>query len=368
LAARGSPDIIVVGAGIIGLCIARALSRQGVRVVVVDREVAGAASRAAAGLLAPTIEAHGGAASEFALASRNAYPAFLAELQEASGVEIPYALDGILRASMTGAEAQELRAQAGGSARWLEPSDVKDLEPALAPTQGALFHEGDGWVDNVTLMKALASAVSRDERLSLRAGEVTAIERSIAGARLVLDGGDHLEVAYVVLAAGAWSPLISGVEFARWVEPLRGQMLSIPLGGPTRPVYGAGAYLVPRPGLQTLVGATSERVGYDVSTTPKELGALYAAARRMVPALGTVKPNKAWAGLRPMTPDGLPLIGWSPDDERLLLACGHSRNGILMAPLTAECVASLCVGRAPAADLRAFSPSRFAPIPDDIFS
>jgi glycine oxidase len=162
-----------------------------------------------------------------------------------------------------------------------------------------------------------------------------------------------------VLAAGAWSPLIEGLPRPLPVEPLRGQMISLAASPVRHVVYGHDGYLVPR-GDMTLVGATMEHVAFDVSTTAEGVAGLRAAAAELCPALAGLPVAKAWAGLRPVSPDFLPIIGRDPDSPSLIYACGHSRNGVLMAPLTADCVAALLVGETPPASLAAFGIERFA--------
>jgi glycine oxidase len=171
------------------------------------------------------------------------------------------------------------------------------------------------------------------------------------------DGREHVGGA-VVVAAGAWSPLVDGLPRALHVEPVRGQMLRLH-GTPLRhAVSGPDAYVVPR-GDSTLVGSTLERVGFDSTTTPSSLARLRAAAVALCPTLAEGGVVDAWAGLRPMTPDGLPLIGQDPEYPWLVYACGHGKNGILLAPLTGECVAALVAGSVPPVDLAPFSVSRF---------
>jgi glycine/D-amino acid oxidase-like deaminating enzyme len=169
------------------------------------------------------------------------------------------------------------------------------------------------------------------------------------------------EAPRAVLAAGAWVGGLEGLPRALPIEPLRGQMLAVGATDRPRPrhvVYGADAYLVPR-GERVLVGATQERVGFDSSTTASALTALRAGAATLWPGIEGAPMTSSWAGLRPVTPDLLPILGPDPEYPSLVYACGHSRSGILMAPLTAECVADLIVGRDPPADLSPFRVERF---------
>jgi len=162
-----------------------------------------------------------------------------------------------------------------------------------------------------------------------------------------------------VLAAGAWTPAVEGLPRALPVQPVRGQILSL-AGSPLRHVtYGAGGYAVPRGDGRTLVGATMERVEFDASVTEAGLAQVRATAAAICPALADRRMLNGWAGLRPVTPDSLPILGRDPDFAALVYACGHSRNGVLLAPLTGAVVADMVQGRAPAHDVTPFRPDRF---------
>ena len=163
----------------------------------------------------------------------------------------------------------------------------------------------------------------------------------------------------VVLAAGAWSATIAGLRRAIPVEPVRGQMIAYAGSPLRRAVYGPTGYVVPRTNGRTLVGATAERAGFDSTTTPEGLARLERTAAEILPQFANVQPAEAWAGLRPMSADLHPILGFDPDEPRLLYATGHSRNGVLMTPLTGDCIASLLAGEQPPVDIRAFSIGRF---------
>jgi glycine oxidase len=163
----------------------------------------------------------------------------------------------------------------------------------------------------------------------------------------------------LVLAAGAWTPQIEGVPMALPVEPVRGQMMAFE-GTPARHVaFAAGCYLIPKADGRTIAGSTLEHVGFEPEVTEEGIARVRAMAESACPTLGTAPVHATWAGLRPMTPDLLPILGPDPDEPRIVYACGHSRNGILLAPLTAACVADFAMGRAPTYDVAQLRPGRF---------
>ena len=324
-------DAVVVGAGIIGLAAAVELAEAGVRVSVVDRGEPGSeASWAAAGILGPQSEAHGpGPMLDLCVQSFQLYDGWIEKL----GGDVGYERCGTLHLAFTRAEADALAAlrdwqQAAGLRAELR-NDARGLV--------ALWLPDEGRVDNRRLVAALRAAAQR-RGVTFRKHEV---------ARL-----DRVEGELAVVAAGAWSGPIAGVH----VEPVRGQLLLLDAPPPPSVVFGAGGYLVPRGG-RTLVGATVERVGFDKSTTREARLQLEAVAAR----LGAVGPVvDQWAGLRPGTADGLPILGRTAWGD--IVATGHYRNGILLAPVTAAIVRALALGQPPPVDLRPFAPDRAAPL------
>jgi glycine oxidase len=168
-----------------------------------------------------------------------------------------------------------------------------------------------------------------------------------------------MESAFVVLAGGAWSSLIEGVPRAAAVTPARGQLIAYDAIGLRHVVYGPRGYLVPRVNLQTVAGSTMESVGFDSRTSDEGLARIRAASEEIAPALSITPVQSSWAGLRPVTPDLLPILGNDPEWPSVIYACGHSRNGILLAPLTGDVIASLLAGEPVAHDLSQFRPDRF---------
>jgi glycine oxidase len=310
-------------------------------------------------MLAPHIESNDTAARSLGVASRNMFPAWVSELQEATGIKIMLLRNGVVELAPDERSAQHLRGLASAQSTWLDPDILHVLEPDLAEAAGALLHKDDGAVDNVALIEALRQRLLREHMVRLVEGEVVRIVPHGLHPAVVTRTA-RFEVDRIVMAAGAWVNEIRGLPAPLRVEPLRGQMLALTGCPIEHAVYAPDVYLVPRNGT-TLVGATMERVGFETGTTEAALRGLRAAARVVVPALVDSSVSRSWSGLRPVTPDFLPIIGADPGNPALIYACGHSRNGILLAPLTGECVAALALGEEPEADLAPFSPQRFAP-------
>ena len=348
----GFPDVAVVGTGVIGLACALELADRNLRVSFLGRPLGGEASMAAAGLLAPSVEPLDGGAGAFATLARDLYPEWLAGLEERWGARVALSRDGILE--LPGPH-RAVRVSEG----WLDSEALAELEPALAGHAGATLYPLDGWVDNVALMNALTGAAQRHPRIQWTPALAARLEvRGDDDPVVHDDAGTAHRATEVILAAGAWTPGIQGVGRRLPVEPVRGQMLAYPASPLGHAVYARGAYLVPR-GDHLLVGSTMEKVGFDYSITDSAGDALHAAAANACPMLAGVETTRRWAGLRPVTPDMLPVIGRDPERPRVIFACGHSRNGILMARATALAVADLVTEAASRYDLRPFSPRRF---------
>ena len=325
----------------------------------------GAASLAAAGLLAPSIERTDGHAGDFATAARDRYPAYIEWLRERTGLDVPLNRDGIIQVALSEAGVRGLIRAMPPEATWLDAQQLADLEPALSHGLGGVLHPLDGSVDNVRLFEALRSAVDRNQRIASIHDTITEI-RFARSVEAVGRNGASYSTATVVLAAGAWSSTITGLPRSIPVEPVRGQMIAYAGSPLRRAVYGPTGYVVPRTNGRTLVGATSERVGYESVTTPEGIGRLERTAAEILPHLANTQPADKWAGLRPMSSDLQPIIGPDPDEPRLLYATGHSRNGVLMTPLTSDCIGALLSGEPPPVDVREFSISRFSGAPSSL--
>ena len=356
---RGSYDAVVVGGGAIGLCCAWRLAQRGAGVAVLDRaEPPAGASRVAAGMLAPVGELAFGEPEllRMTLAAAERYPAFVAELEAASGVGAGYARTGALHVALDRDEAAELRRvhelqrSLGLGAEWLPPRRCRELEPGLTPSfNGGVHAPAEAAVDPRGLCAALLAALAA-EGVEVRGGaEVSAALRAgerIVGVRTAAD--EELRAGAVVLAAGAWSGAAWLPEGARPpVRPVKGQILELraPDGvAPCKRILASERiYLVPRPDGRLIVGATVEERGFDTTVTAGGVHELLREAYRLLPEVAEMELVEAMAGLRPGTPDNLPLVGPGAL-EGLVLACGHYRNGILLTPLAGEAIAALLAG------------------------
>jgi glycine oxidase len=364
-------DLLVVGGGVIGLACAWRAAQQGLSVRLLDAGGSGAASHAAAGMLAPASELGESARRLVPLsrASYARYPGFVAELEEATGADLAFRLCGSLVVALdTDAEPQlaalhALQQEEGLASELLDGAACREREPGLAAdTRAGLWTRDEGQVDPRALVAALRDAcATRGVRID---HDVAAERALLAGDRLagVATVDEEIPAQHVLLAAGArsaaaWLP----AEVRPPVEPVKGQLLRARLPKPPAAhlVRSTRAYVVPRPDGRVVVGATSERSGFDESRTPEAREELLAAATRFLPAIAGVTDMEHCVGFRPGTPDGLPLIGATALDG-LLVATGHYRNGILLAPVTADAIAALLTGAAPPPELALADPRRFA--------
>lgn len=363
--------MVVVGAGLIGCSVARAVALEGHRVTVLEAGRPGrGASRAAAGMLAPLGEAgEPGPFLALGRASLGLYPSFVEAVRRDSGIDPAYLPSGRLHVALDPAEEDRLTRRLAWvsrfdpGARIVAGGELRELHPALAPeARSALLVPGDHQVDNRILTVAVArAAVHRGATILEGAPARGILSTSGRVSGVALADGRRLPADAVVLAAGARAAGIEGTPIPPPVVPVKGQMLALgPVRGMgTRILEGAGVYVVPRRWGRILVGATVERVGFRESVTPEAIAGLLGGARRLLPGLAHVPATEVWAGLRPGTPDDLPILGFDPALPGLLHACGHYRNGILLAPVTARIVADLLGERDPGMDLEPFRPDRF---------
>jgi glycine oxidase len=349
----------VIGGGIIGLSIARRLHADGWAVTVFERARAGKeASSAAGGMIAPRFEfAPGSPLLEMGLASRALYPGFVRGLEEETGLLADLRLDGFITPLLAGEEEQPLPEEA----TLVAGPDLRALEPALDPgfSAGLLF-AGDGSVDNRALVAALlASCRRRGVRvLEGAAVEEVLVERGrVTGVRTP-EGRTGTEIA--VNCAGAWAGELRVPGAVPAIRPVKGQMLALDAGkqagaGPRHTVARGRAYVVPRSDGRVVVGTTVEEKGFDKTVDAQAIAKLIEGAVGLCPSLGSARFVEAWAGLRPLGPEETPRIGPAGPDG-YFLAVGHYRNGILLAPWTADRIADAAAGRPPAS----IKPSRAA--------
>jgi glycine oxidase len=355
-----SYDAVVVGGGAIGLSCAWRAAQRGASVAVVDRERPPAgATRVAAGMLAPVGELAFGEPEllRMTLAAADLYPEFVAELEAASGVVTEYARSGALHVALDRDEAAELRRvhelqrSLGLGAEWLSPRRCRELEPGLTPALGGgVFAPQEASVDPRRLTAALLAALAGagvEVRTETEVGEAILRNGRVEGVRTV--AGEEIRASVVVVATGAWSGAQSWLPQACWppVRPVKGQILELRSPDGRAPceriVASERVYLVPRGDGRLIAGATVEERGFDTTVTAGGVHEVLREAYRLLPEVAEMEVVEAMAGLRPGTPDNLPVVGPGAV-EGLLLACGHYRNGILLAPLTAETVAGLVTG------------------------
>ena len=369
------PNVAIIGAGVIGLGIAWRLALRGVPVAVFDKGASGAgASHAAAGMLAACAEAEPGEEALVTLgrASQARWPAFAAELKQASGVDVGLRPEGTLVVALTSDDQARLGHQLvfqqklGLPLQWISAAETRRREPHLAgKLAGAVFSPEDTQVDNRKLAAALRIAA---EMAGASISEHQAVKTISSDAGrvdgIVLADGSKVAADVVVLAAGAWSRNIDGLapELRPPVRPIKGQMLALRMD-PTAPllthvVWAPGAYLVPRLDGRLLVGATVEEKGYDTSLTAGGILTLLEAAWRVVPAVEELPIDEMWVGHRPGSRDDAPILGTGLIDG-LIYATGHHRNGILLTPITADAIAELVLDGAADPAIRPFSIERF---------
>ena len=352
-------DALVVGAGAIGLSCAWRAAQAGLRVRVLERDVPGAgASGVAAGMLAPVGEATWGEDRlvELALRSHERWPRFADELAAASGARVGFLRQGALHAALDPDEAAELRRrfelmrELGLEAEWLRTSEARRLEPGLTPRcAAALIAPHEAAADPRMLVEALRLVCERAGVEIVTGAEVTDGlygDERIEGVRTA-DGREH-RASSTVLAAGAWSGEAAWLppEARPPVRPVKGEILTLRASGPPpceRVVVTERVYMVPREDGRLVIGATVEEKGFDTTITAGGVLELLREGYRALPDVAELELVETVAGLRPGTPDNMPLVGPGAI-AGLVLATGHFRNGILLAPLTADLVAATLAG------------------------
>lgn len=367
-----SPGVLIIGGGVIGLTIARALKKRGQpSVTVIEQDGFGReASWAAGGILAPQVEASGD--DEFfrlACASRDMYPEFAEALAKESGIDVELETTGTMYVAFSEAEETEFRARfewqhsRGLSVEWLTSAEINLREPEVSETvRCALRFPNDYQVENRRLVKALLRA---NEKLGVRLiGDCEAQRVRIENGRAtgVETSQGFIPASSIVVAAGAWSTSLLPASTSQVeIEPVRGQMLSFqpPRAFAHHVIYSSRGYLIPRRDGRLLAGSTTERVGFDKRVTETGISTIKSMAYEIAPALEALQVVDSWAGFRPRAKDGLPVLGRTKDVAGLLYATGHYRNGILLAPITGELIAESIVSPARQLSLSAFSPDRF---------
>ena len=365
-----SAEVVVIGGGVIGLTVARALVQRGVRDLhLIERSALGAeASFAAGGMLAPQTEANGrNDFFELACQSRDLYPNFVAELREETGIDVELDTTGTLYLAFTEGDLKEIRKryewqiQADLAVEELDPVAVREVEPCVAESVlGALRFPQDIQVENRRLLNALVNSV---DKLGVKITTDTAVESLIVErGRLtgVQTSRGFVSCRKVINAAGSWSSAIEHSHTPK-IEPVRGQMICLDAKPQlTRHViFSPRGYLVPRQDGRLLAGSTSENAGFTKQVTAGGINTILANAQEISPAVSRLPIVDTWSGLRPRAADGLPVLGPCDEIDGLFYATGHYRNGILLAPVTGELIAEAVVAGHVSSLLAAFSPNRF---------
>jgi glycine oxidase len=364
-------DVVVIGAGIIGCTTARALAAEGMQVLVLERSrVAAESSGAAAGILAPRVHATEGAMFPLAIESHSRYARLVEELRDETGLDVEYARSGVLDLAYDEAREEELRDKVqwlqglGHDVSWLDREAVLAEEASLSPDLRGAFFDGDAYHVNPTrLTTAIAQSAARRGVTFQMGHDVLGIHGSDGRATTILTTAGEVFADRVVIATGAWTS-----HFDRWlglpipVFPARGQILTVTAVPPPLHaiVFGLEGYLLPRLDGTVVVGATVEHVGYDKGLTAGGVAWLLNTLGALCPALANAPLDRIWTGLRPGSPDDLPIVGRPPGWENVTIATGHYRNGIMLAPITAQLVADLVTrGATNIVGADAVSPARF---------
>jgi glycine oxidase len=366
-------DVAVIGGGVIGLAIAWRAALRGLTVTLLDPAPGSGASHHAAGMLAPVTEVHYGEEDllRLNLESAKRYPSFVAELEEFSGTSVAYRTSGTLAVAFDDDDKAALddlhtyQSSLGLISTPLTARECRQLEPFLATSiRGGLLVEGDHQVDNRRLVDALVEACVRT---GVEIRTTAARDITIDGDRVV--GVDDITADVTVLAAGCWSSALHGLPLHAIppVRPVKGQIVRLrdDLAHPMLSrnvrafVRGRPIYLVPRADGEVVLGATSEEQGFDTRLTVEGIGDLLADGRELLPRVADIALVETTVGLRPGSPDNAPMIG-AGALPGLVIATGHYRNGILLAPLTADAIADLLVSGALPQGFERFDPCRFA--------
>lgn len=362
-------DVAIAGGGLIGASIAFELAQAGLRVGLFDSQQPGAESSwAAAGILSPAPE-NAGMVSTVPLgrASLAMYPEFISAIEEISEIAVGYRPKGTVEAFFSGdAQAKlstviALHHGLGLKAEPLSADDARELEPALSEDlEAAVLRPEEACVDNRELTRAALIAAERAGVKIFPGSTVRCISRKNQRCDGLMVGEEHIEARWTVIAAGCYSAKITGAEPYAPVQPAKGQMLALRAKNIEidRVLWSEQVYLVPRNDGRIVAGATVEYVGFEKGVSAGAMHKILAGAIELAPALADAQIEETWAGLRPDSPDHLPIIG-PTDVNGLLIATGHFRSGILLAPITARLLREWITKQSVSVDWARFSPMRF---------
>ncbi|MEZ4287178.1 MAG: glycine oxidase ThiO [Polyangiales bacterium] len=363
-----SPDVLIIGGGLMGCAIATELASRGARVRVLERAVVGAeASSAAAGILSPSIESHDDHEMfDLGMKSLTLHEAFADRALEL-GVDTGFTKRGTLRIAFDEATLERITtianslSERGVDCRVLDRAASLELEPAISDKiLGSLFVSDEAKLDPAALVHAYAAAAKHEGASFLCGHQVRSIETDSNHDLTVHTDKADLQCELLVIAAGAWTAALEGIPLSSSsVFPIRGQMVAVRSEELRieRVVFGDGGYVLQR-NAEILSGSTEEHVGFDRDVTAEGLSAILQHAMRVAPAMARCRFERAWSNFRPGTIDGRPLIGRSRDPH-VFIASGHYRHGILLAPITARAIAQLIFDESLEATIDAFDPMRF---------
>src|SRR5579883_132349 len=349
-----STNVAILGGGIIGCATAYFLRKRGIEVAVLDTgEIGAEASSAAAGLLAPLGSLSGpGPFADLLLASFHMFPSLVPELEQATGIDLDYQVNGALRVVRNAKNMPRLRKRMKGwqplglEMHWLSGQEARSQEPLLAQDIcAAIYAPQEAQISAPALVRAFARAAASQGAMLYSHSEVIGIQHSNNKATtLTTANGETLTCQHLVIAAGAWSARLRdwlGIQLP--ITPQRGQILA--LSQPSPPmhtiVFGEAAYCAPKGDHTIVVGATTEEVGFEKTLTAGGISWLLSTAIRLLPALEALPIERMWVGLRPKTSDNLPILGPAPGWQNVTIAAGHGSVGVLLSPITGQSIADL---------------------------
>ena len=364
-----SYDAIIAGGGLIGGAIALELARNDLRVSLFDaREPGQEASWASAGILSPAPENPWMISMvPIGKVSLAMYPEFIAEVQELSGIATGYRDKGTVEALFSWHAREELNTIValhrglGLKAEAISAKEARELEPALSEeVEAAVLRPQEASVDNRLLANALIEAAKMSGAEIHSGAALEGIWSEGSQCRGAIVNGEKISAKHTIVAAGAFSSQIAGASEYAPVSPAKGQMVSLRCAAAKidRVLWSERIYVVPRNDGRILCGATVEHVGFDKTVTASGMHANLDAVIELAPVLATAQVEESWAGLRPDTPDHLPIIG-PTEIAGLLIATGHFRSGVLLTPITAKLIAEFILEKTPSVDWEKFSPMRF---------
>lgn len=357
-------DVVVIGGGVIGTSIAYHLAERNIKTLLVEKNEPGQeASAAAAGMLAATSGgSKRGPMYQLKSASQALYPTLIRELEARTGIDIEYQTVGIFETVLTEADEQkyrklyDLRRQQGHPVSWLSADEARRLEPTLTSELRAVVHfSGDHHLHNGKLTEAWAQA-ARQRGVTIRTGAaVTQTRMRNDRVSAVRIGQDWVTADTVVIAAGSWSGQVGQLFNLKLpIQPAKGQMLTVRTTQLRHVISHGEYYLVPRKNGEVIIGATVEFVNYNKDVTLEAIRHLTQQAAALVPSISQAPLSRFWAGLRPYSPTRRPLLCRAPGLENVILATGHHRNGILLAPITGKLMSELIATGQPSLSLEPF--------------